>query len=131
MKAKLSDKYFSSSINLDKRGRNPSPIPTATHLEAALNRLKIEYRCICDDDGDEAWEFRPKGEAQFSEWREARLLTLKLDILESGETYLKLSGDKIWEVPLHFCRNQFFESLIVLMERYKKRNFINKNAEAF
>ena len=103
MKARLSDKYFWSSIFLDNRRQSPSPVPTAIHLEAALNHLEIEFRCNCDDDG-EAWEFRPKGESKFSEWSEAKLLSLKHEILESRQTFPKgklFNGKaKIWEVPL-------------------------------
>lgn len=116
MKARLSDKYFSSSINLDNRRQSPSPVPTA------LNHLEIEFRNNC-----EAWEFKRKGE-NFSEWSEAKLLSLKHEILESRQTFLKSSYNEAKEVPLYFRQNQFFESLTVLMERYKERNFTNENA---
>ena len=106
-----------STLGVPELVKRPLAEPIYEHLKAALDKLNIHYRCNCDV--GEVWEFKRKGEANFSEWSEAQLLELKQNIIVERMTYLKPGNNEGKEVPLKFTREQFFESVEVMMERKK------------
>ena len=112
-----------SSVGVPELVKEPLAEPIYEHLEAALDKLNIHYRCNCDV--GEVHEFRAKGEANFSEWSEAQLLELKQNIIVERMTYKKTSTKKAGEVEvdLKFTTENFNQSVTVLMERNKAYPF--------